>query len=69
MHEKTCMAPIVAANDRPEFFYYLIYGNFFLRYRVGGRRKKIKKLQLTGHFQSFFFHFQSVFCNISRKKQ
>ena len=51
---------------RPEFFYSLIYGNFFFRFRVGGTKKNKKKSsendQLTGHFQSFFFfHFQSFF--------
>ena len=44
---------------RPEFFYELIYGNFFSDLGSGGRKKKKKKSsendQLTGHFQSFFF--------------
>ena len=50
---------------RPEFFYYLIYGNFFSDLGSGGRKKNKKSSendQLTGHFQSFFF-------NISRKKR
>ena len=67
---------------RPEFFYKLIYGNFFSDLGSGGRKKKKKKKkkssendQLTGHFQSFFFvvfrafflSFSELFFNIQKK--
>ena len=62
------MTILVQVNNglRPEFFYKLIYGNFFSDLGSRGRKKINKKSsendQLTGHFQRFFFFF-----NISRK--
>ena len=40
---------------RPDFFYLLIYGNFFSDLGWGDRIKSSENDQLTGHFQSFFF--------------
>ena len=45
---------------RPEFFYQLIYGIFFFRFRVGGQKKEKKKKssendQLTEFQRIFFF--------------
>ena len=39
-----CLESTEAKLVRPDFFYYLIYGNFFFRFRVGGTEKKKKKL-------------------------
>ena len=59
---------IVAHLIRPEFFYKLIYGNFFSDLGSAGRKKINKKAlkMTTGHFQSFFFYY--YFFNISKKK-
>ena len=50
---------------RPEFFYYLIYENFFSDLGSGDEKKKknsSENEQLTGHFQSFFlFSFSELF--------
>ena len=59
--ESSLVLPEFAFHIRPEFFYLLIYGNFFSDLGSGGRKKILKKSsendQLTGHFQSFFFFF------------
>ena len=48
-------------ENEARIFYLLIYGIFFIKFRVGGLKKALKwpidNDQLTGHFRAFFFKY------------
>ena len=69
--QMTLLMTLVDKKPNARIFLLVDLQDFFFRFRVGGRKKKEKKvlkMTLIGHFQSFFF-FRAFFFLISPEKK